>query len=99
MKFLKRALSSPSVIVVLAFALRVLWLWIGQLHAPLPVRPAPFGYETGRIARSIALGKGFSSPLNVDTGPTIWLTPIYPYLLAGIFKLFGVYTFASMMWR
>jgi hypothetical protein len=57
----------------------------------------PFGYETGRIARSIATGKGFSSPLNVDTGPTIWLTPVYPYLLAGIFKLFGVYSYASLM--
>ena len=97
MKFLKQSLSSPSVIVVIAFALRVLWLWWGQSHAPLPVRPMPFGYETGRIARSIAIGKGFSSPLNVDTGPTIWLTPIYPYLLAGTFKLFGVYSFASMM--
>ncbi|HWY70065.1 MAG TPA: glycosyltransferase family 39 protein [Terriglobales bacterium] len=54
-----------------------------------------FGWETGRIARSIALGQGFSSPFHDTSGPTAWLAPIYPYLLAGVFKLFGVYTSAS----
>jgi 4-amino-4-deoxy-L-arabinose transferase-like glycosyltransferase len=54
-----------------------------------------FGYEAGRIARSIAQGRGFCSPLFADTGPTAWMTPIYPYLVAGVFKLFGVYTKAS----
>lgn len=51
-----------------------------------------FGYETGRIARSIASGQGFSSPLQGFSGPTAWVPPIYPYLLAGIFKLFGIYS-------
>ncbi|HLX82620.1 MAG TPA: glycosyltransferase family 39 protein [Terriglobales bacterium] len=54
-----------------------------------------FGYETGRIARSIVQGKGFSNPLFADTGPTAWMTPVYPYLVAGVFKVFGVYTKAS----
>jgi 4-amino-4-deoxy-L-arabinose transferase-like glycosyltransferase len=54
-----------------------------------------FGWETGRIARSIALGQGFSSPFQDTTGPTAWLAPVYPYLLAGVFKVFGVYTIAS----
>lgn len=51
-----------------------------------------FGYEAGRIARSIVQGRGFSSPLFEDTGPTAWITPVYPYLVAGVFKLFGTYT-------
>jgi 4-amino-4-deoxy-L-arabinose transferase-like glycosyltransferase len=51
-----------------------------------------FGFETGRIARSIASGQGFSSPLQEPSGPTAWLPPVYPYLLAGIFKFFGVYS-------
>jgi len=51
-----------------------------------------FGYEAGRIARSIVQGRGFSSPLFEDTGPTAWMTPVYPYLVAGVFKLFGIYT-------
>jgi 4-amino-4-deoxy-L-arabinose transferase-like glycosyltransferase len=54
-----------------------------------------FGYETGRIARSIAQGSGFSNPLFGDTGPTAWMTPVYPYLVAGVFKLFGIYTKTS----
>jgi 4-amino-4-deoxy-L-arabinose transferase-like glycosyltransferase len=54
-----------------------------------------FGYETGRIARSIVTGKGFSSPLFADTGPTAWMTPIYPYVVAAVFKVFGIYTTAS----
>jgi hypothetical protein len=54
-----------------------------------------FGYETGRIARSIVEGRGFSSPLFGDTGPTAWMTPVYPYLVAAVFKIFGVYTKAS----
>ena len=56
-----------------------------------------FGFETGRISRSIAEGHGFGNPLLVHTGPTAWLTPVYPYLLAGVFKLFGVYTKTSAL--
>jgi 4-amino-4-deoxy-L-arabinose transferase-like glycosyltransferase len=96
MKLIKRAVSFPSFIFIFAFAFRIAMLCWGQHNERLPIVPPSFGYETGRIARSIALGKGFSSPLNnLESGPTIWLTPIYPYLLAGIFKLFGVYSYAS----
>jgi hypothetical protein len=56
-----------------------------------------FGYEAGRIARSIVEGKGFSSPLFADTGPTAWMTPVYPGIVAGVFKICGVYTKASAL--
>jgi len=84
--------------VVIAFAIRILAFWAVQHYSRVPVvTNIPFGYETGRIAQSIAEGKGFSSPLSVETGPTIWLTPVYPYLLAGVFKICGVYTYRSLM--
>jgi 4-amino-4-deoxy-L-arabinose transferase-like glycosyltransferase len=54
-----------------------------------------FGWEMGRVARSIALGQGFSNPYDGNTGPTAWEPPLYPYLMGGVFKLFGIYTFAS----
>ncbi len=54
-----------------------------------------FGYETGRIARSIVEGHGFSSPLFADTGPTAWMTPVYPYIVAGVFRTLGIYTKSS----
>ncbi len=54
-----------------------------------------FAWEMGMVARSIVTGKGFSSPYVGDTGPTAWLPPLYPYLLAGVFKMFGLFTKAS----
>jgi hypothetical protein len=51
-----------------------------------------FGWEMGRIARSLATGHGYSSPFNGESGPTAWTPPVYPLLLAGVFKLFGVYS-------
>jgi 4-amino-4-deoxy-L-arabinose transferase-like glycosyltransferase len=54
-----------------------------------------FGYEAGKIAGSIVQGRGFSSPLFANTGPTAWMTPVYPYLIAGVFKIFGTYTKTS----
>jgi hypothetical protein len=54
-----------------------------------------FGWEMGRIGRSIAMGQGFSNPYGGNTGPTAWEPPLYPYLMGGVFKLFGVYTYAS----
>jgi 4-amino-4-deoxy-L-arabinose transferase-like glycosyltransferase len=55
-----------------------------------------FGYEIGKIARSIVLGQGFANPYyGGDTGPTAEMAPVLPYMLAGIFALFGVYTKAA----
>lgn len=54
-----------------------------------------FAWEVGRIASSLASGRGFSSPLFGQTGPTAWMGPVYPCLLAGVFKIFGIYSSAS----
>src|SRR5215831_13703865 len=54
-----------------------------------------YGWEMGRIGRSIALGQGFSNPYGDSTGPTAWEPPIYPYLIGDVFKLFGIYSVAS----
>jgi 4-amino-4-deoxy-L-arabinose transferase-like glycosyltransferase len=54
-----------------------------------------FGHEQGRVARSIVLGQGFANPLFGPTGPTAYPAPIYPYFMAGIFKIFGIYSKSS----
>jgi 4-amino-4-deoxy-L-arabinose transferase-like glycosyltransferase len=80
----------------LSFALQV--AAIGVLHQ-YRVRPGydhfEFGWEMGRIGRSIALGQGFSNPYEGNTGPSAWEPPLYPFLMGGVFKLFGIYTEAS----
>jgi 4-amino-4-deoxy-L-arabinose transferase-like glycosyltransferase len=50
----------------------------------------------GRIARSIASGHGFGSPF-ADTGFSALLPPVYSYLLAGIFNIFGIETRGSVL--
>lgn len=82
--------------VVIAFALRV--GAIGVMHT-YKFRTAEanfsFGWEMGRIGAAIASGLGFSNPFEGQTGPTAWEPPLYPYLIAGVFKLFGIYSHAS----
>jgi 4-amino-4-deoxy-L-arabinose transferase-like glycosyltransferase len=93
----RRILSSPVFITAFAFALRMIVSYVGSRTSQTPVqRGLPFGFELCHVAKAIAAGQGFSSPLRmVDTGPTIWFTPIYPYLIAGIFKIWGIYTDTS----
>jgi 4-amino-4-deoxy-L-arabinose transferase-like glycosyltransferase len=50
----------------------------------------------GRLARSLVAGHGFGNVF-ADTGPTAVLPPVYAYLLAGVFRLFGTYTPASIV--
>lgn len=56
-----------------------------------------FGWEMGRIGRAIASGRGFADPFDGQTGPTAWEPPLYPYLIAGVFRLTGIYTHASAL--
>jgi 4-amino-4-deoxy-L-arabinose transferase-like glycosyltransferase len=54
-----------------------------------------FGYEMGRIARALATGYGFADPFRGHTGPTAWVPPLYPWILAADFRFFGVYSAVS----
>ena len=54
-----------------------------------------FGWEMGRIARALVTGYGYADPFRGHTGPTAWVAPLYPLLLAGVFRIFGVFTLRS----
>jgi hypothetical protein len=42
------------------------------------------GAEYYNIARALRAGEGFANPWGEPTGPTAWMPPVYPVLLAGI---------------
>jgi 4-amino-4-deoxy-L-arabinose transferase-like glycosyltransferase len=50
----------------------------------------------GRVARSLVTGHGFGNVFS-NSGPTAVLSPVYAYLLAGVFWLLGPHTPASVM--
>lgn len=84
--------------------------WVTMVSVALAVRLAviPFLYHEwmdpfilahwafGLVARSLATGHGFGNVF-AETGPTALLPPVYAYLLAGIFKIFGSETAASII--
>src|SRR5882724_12291423 len=53
--------------------------------------------EAGGIAHWIVTNHTFSSPFHDAHGPTAWLAPIYPWIVACLFLLFGIQTHASAM--
>ena len=86
----------PWLVFWVAFAVRVLYLAIAHTYRFRPYDDHMlFGEEMGRIARAVATGYGFSDPFRGHTGPTAWVGPLFPLLLAGVFKLFGVFTLPS----
>ena len=79
-----------------AFGLRFGWIIVAHTYRFKAVDDNfSFGWEMGRIGRSLALGQGFSNPFNATTGPTAWEPPLDPFVIAGVFKLFGIYTHGS----
>jgi hypothetical protein len=86
------------VIFWVGFALRVGVILLGHTYR---IRTGQgnfdFGFEAGRIARSLATGQGYANPFNGVSGPTAWLPPLYPLLMGAAFKVFGVYTRAAAL--
>jgi len=91
-----RLRTSPFWIVLIALLLRVGWIVIGHTYKfKSSDDNFGFGWEMGRIGASLASGHGFSSPFGPPTGPTAWEPPLYPYLTASVFHVFGIYSKAS----
>jgi hypothetical protein len=85
------------VVCLFAFALRVGVMLVGSTYRVLvdDTHFFGFGWEMGRVAASLVAGNGFSSPLPEPTGPTAIVGPVYPLILAVVFKIFGVYSTGS----
>ncbi|HKN76304.1 MAG TPA: glycosyltransferase family 39 protein [Candidatus Acidoferrum sp.] len=89
----QKAATSLALIVIVATGVRVGFaLDQARKIAPGVLGIVPFQQETGNIAYALAQGKGFSNVFRTETGPTAWLAPVYPLIVAATFKLFGVFT-------
>jgi 4-amino-4-deoxy-L-arabinose transferase-like glycosyltransferase len=88
-----RIRTSTFWMVAIALFLRVGWIVVAHTYRFKGTdNNFGFGWEMGRIGASIATGHGFSNPFGPPTGPTAWEPPLYPFLVAGVFELFGVYS-------
>ncbi len=80
-------------IVWIGLLVRIAYMTIAHTYR---IRPYgghfQFGWEMARIARALVTGYGYADPFNGHTGPTAWVTPAYPLIIAAVFKLAGVYT-------
>ena len=91
-------LTSVWLIASAAFLARVTFVWDQQRKIPHTVlATVPFEQEAGNIANALTQGRGFSDVFRQPTGPTAWLAPIYPALLASIFHIFGTFTYSSFL--
>jgi len=82
----------PMVLVALAVRLAVIPFLYREWLDPFVVEHWAFG----RVARSILLGHGFGNVF-ADTGATALLPPVYCYVVAAVFKVFGDHTAASII--
>jgi len=92
---LLRIVQSPAVVFAIALTMR---LWApSQL---LPDQAGQYFYqynEFAHIAAAVVSGHGYSSPwANTPLAPTAVEPPVYAYLLAGIFRLAGIYSYAAL---
>ena len=91
-----RIRTSQFWMVAIALFLRVGWIVVGHTYKfKSAENNFGFGWEMGRIGAAIASGRGFSDAFGTPTGPTAWEPPMYPYLIAGVFHVFGIYSRAS----
>jgi 4-amino-4-deoxy-L-arabinose transferase-like glycosyltransferase len=88
-------LRTLEAIALAALTLRLAVALFAYGHRDIVGMLWPRGVEALGIAKSLLLGTGFASPFSLPTGPTAFLTPVYPVMLAGIEWLFGIASPAS----
>jgi 4-amino-4-deoxy-L-arabinose transferase-like glycosyltransferase len=96
MKASDQGLRLPWRMFWVGLAIRILYITLGHSYHFRAIQDHfQFGWEVGRIARALVTGRGYSDPFMGPSGPTAWCPPVYPLLVAAVFKLFGVYSALS----
>jgi 4-amino-4-deoxy-L-arabinose transferase-like glycosyltransferase len=88
-----KTFRAPWAIFWTALLIRVLYITLAHTYRFSSFEDHfAFGYEMARIARALVTGYGYADPFSGHTGLTAWVPPLYPLLIAAIFKMAGVYT-------
>ena len=92
---LMRWLRNPLAILLVGVAFRILLIpsvlkWIGTPSNPFE------GNEASHIAAHLVRGEGFASPFTDLAIPTAQQPPLYPWFIAGIFRVFGNFSRISL---
>ena len=90
------SMRSPALIFAVALAARIALL-VGLYASPVPGLSHFWdtGIEVGNETRSLLAGAGFASPFGGSTGPSAMLSPVYPALVAAVFRIGGPFTAVS----
>ena len=85
--------GAPLAIFWAGLLVRVAYVTLGHTWRFSPFEDHfTFGYEMARVARALVTGFGYADPFSGHTGPTAWVPPLYPLLIAAVFKVAGIYT-------
>jgi len=100
------SVTTPQTAKPLHFLKPVLWMVLFALAIRLAVVPfvydewmSPYNiahYEQGNVARALLAGHGFGSPF-LSTQPSAILPPVYPLIVAALFRIFGIHTASAMI--
>jgi hypothetical protein len=76
----------PLILIsVFVFGTSMVLAWVSDLH----LLHQHLGGEYYNIARALADGRGFSDPFGERTGPTAWMPPLLPAMLAALLWVTG----------
>jgi hypothetical protein len=88
--------SRAPLLFAIALVLRLSVVWF-----TVRAHPASWFFdqanELARLAESLHSGRGLSSPFGGSTGPSAFLAPGYPAIVAAVFAIFHPYSRASMI--
>ena len=88
-----RTVKRLALMATLAFLLRLMITpYINELMNPEHI----LCWEQGNVAAALVQGHGFGSPFDQHFQPSAVMPPIFPLIVAAIFKIFGVRTVASV---
>ena len=85
----RKIILSPVYMVLFAFVIRVLYTSMTRSYYFVGLWDL---FEPAALARSLAIGHGYSDPYTVTTGPSALIPPVYPWVTSLAFRVFGVYS-------